>query len=110
MAMMKRMLDCINQLEAISGSIADVAKLLRTYLNDDNTSEEPEATSKPEEKTATPTITHEEVRGVLATKSRAGYTMQVQALLQKYGAAKLSQVDPKNYVDIIREAGGIGIG
>ncbi len=110
MAMMKRMLDCINQLEAISGSIADVVDCMRTYLDGSSSAEDSKEPSKPEEKTATPTITLEEVRGILATKSRAGYTMQVQALLQKYGAAKLSQVDPKNYSAIIREAGGIGIG
>ncbi len=110
MAMMKRMFDCINQLEEISDSIAEVVDCMRTYLDGGSSAEEPEEPSKPEEKTVTPTITLEDVRGILATKSRAGYTVQVQALLQKYGAAKLSQVDPKNYVDIIREAGGIGIG
>lgn len=39
----------------------------------------------------------EEVRAVLAEKSRNGHTAEIRALLQKYGAEKLSQINPANY-------------
>lgn len=39
----------------------------------------------------------EEVRKILADKSRAGYTAQIRDLLQKHGAKKLSEMEPKNY-------------
>lgn len=39
----------------------------------------------------------EAVRAVLADKSRAGFTTQIRALLQKYGSDKLSGIDPVNY-------------
>jgi len=39
----------------------------------------------------------EDVRAVLAEKSRSGHTAEIRALLQKYGADKLSQINPANY-------------
>ena len=50
----------------------------------------------------------EQVRAVLSEKSRAGYTANVRELLQKYGASKLSQVDPANYEALLRDAEVIG--
>lgn len=42
-------------------------------------------------------LTLEEVRAVLADKSRNGYTEEIRALLKKYGADRLSAIDPVNY-------------
>lgn len=39
---------------------------------------------------AKPALTLEEVRAVLADKSRAGHTAEIRELLKKYGASKLS--------------------
>ena len=44
------------------------------------------------------------VRSVLAQKSVEGHTAQVQALIRKYGADRLSQVDPAHYADLLHEA------
>lgn len=49
-------------------------------------------------------ITLEQVRAVLAEKSRAGYTAEVRALLEKYGAAKLSEIDPTKYSALLKDA------
>ena len=46
----------------------------------------------------------ERVRAVLADKSRLGHTAEVKALLQKYGAAKLSEVKPEQYPKLLAEA------
>lgn len=46
---------------------------------------------------AKPALSLEEVRAVLADKSRAGHTAEIRELLKKYGASKLSLVDPKHY-------------
>ena len=53
---------------------------------------------------AKPALTLEEVRAVLADKSRAGHTAEIRELLKKYGANKLSLVDPKHYEALLREA------
>lgn len=53
-------------------------------------------------------VTLEEVRKVLAEKSRAGFTDEVKAILTKHGAEKLSEVDPTEYKALLAEAEVIG--
>ena len=53
---------------------------------------------------AEPTLTLEQVRAVLADKSRKGHTAEIRALLQKYGAAKLSGIDPSHYEALLDDA------
>ena len=62
--------------------------------------EVPQETPKP--------VTLDEVRAALAEKSRAGYTADVKALIAKYGADKLSDVDPANYAALLKDAEVIG--
>lgn len=63
-----------------------------------------------EEQSAPKPITLEEVRAVLADKSRIGHTGNVRTLLEKYGAPKLSQIDPANYAALLAEAEALGNG
>lgn len=46
-------------------------------------------------------ITFEEVRTRLAELSRDGKTAEVRELIAKFGATKLSEVNPKNYPEIM---------
>ena len=46
----------------------------------------------------------EDVRAVLADIARKGKTALIRELLQKYGADKLSAVDPEKYSDLLKEA------
>ena len=55
-------------------------------------------------------VTLEQVRAVLAEKSRRGYTAKVRELLQKHGAAKLSEIDPTQFEALLSEAAAIGGG
>lgn len=66
---------------------------------EDSPAEEPQAEAPAE-------IRLEQIRAVLADKSRAGHTAAVRELLKKYGATKLSQVDPKHYAAILKETEG----
>ena len=51
-----------------------------------------------------PMLSLEEVRAVLAEKSRKGHTSEIRSLLLKYGADKLSQLDPANYRALLADA------
>ena len=51
-----------------------------------------------------PVLTLEQVRAALAEKSHDGKTEAVRELLQKYGAPKLSAVDPKHYPALLKDA------
>ncbi|MBT9152215.1 MAG: hypothetical protein DDT35_00429 [Firmicutes bacterium] len=56
----------------------------------------------------TPTL--EDVRAVLAEKSREGHTAEIRLLLERYGAPKLSQIDPSKYVALLEEVQVLGRG
>ncbi len=53
-------------------------------------------------------VTLEEVRKVLAEKSRAGFTDEVKSILTMHGAERLSEVDPTEYKALLDEAEVIG--
>ena len=55
-------------------------------------------------------ITLETVRAVLVEKSRNGFTDEVKSLVEKYGAARLSEVNPKEYPGLLEEAKVLGNG
>ncbi len=59
-------------------------------------------------KKTTPALTLIEVRKVLAEKSREGHTDQVRVLLEKYGADKLSAINPTNYQSLVNDAECLG--
>ena len=46
----------------------------------------------------------EEVRRILADKARAGFKEDIRNLLKKYGANKLSEIDPVNYQALVDDA------
>ena len=69
-------------------------------------SDDPPETPAQEEKT----ITLEEVRAVLAEKSRDGHTAKIRELLQKYGADKLSEINASDYPALLAEAEVLGNG
>ena len=45
----------------------------------------------------------EDVRKILADKSRLGHTAKIRELLEKYGAKKLSEIDPEKYVVLVSD-------
>ena len=64
--------------------------------------ETPASEKVPETKTKP--VSLEQVRAVLADKSQQGLTAEVRTLLEKYGAPKLSQIDPANYAALLADA------
>ena len=55
-----------------------------------------------------PAITLEEVRSVLASRSRDGFTAEVRKLITGFGAEKLSGIDPSRYGEVMKAAEAIG--
>ena len=100
MSTMSDMAQTIEELRSAAAVITDAANWLAQQFSDAG-STDPVPEAQPEKK---PELTLEQVRAVLADKSRAGHTAAVRDLLQKYGAAKLSQVDPKHYEALMKDA------
>ena len=104
MSRMSDMAQTIEELRSAAAAITDAANWLAQQFNSDD-EEAPITEAQLEKK---PELTLEQVRAVLADKSRAGHTAAVRDLLQKYGASKLSQVDPKHYEALLKDAEVIG--
>ena len=104
MSKVKEMDMTIEDLRAAATAINEIADWLAAQFS--GSAEEsvtaPTPPVPPEEKK--PQLKLKDVRAVLAEKSRAGYTAEVRALLQKYGAVKLSFVDPKDYEALLKDA------
>lgn len=45
----------------------------------------------------------EDVRKILADKSRSGHTVKIRELLEKYGAKKLSEIEPSKYKGLVAD-------
>ena len=85
-------------------SLADSVQAVCTAVTDGLT--ETEAPKIPEK--AAPAVPLEKVRSVLAEKSQAGFTAEVRAIITKHGASRLSEIDPSEYADVIKEAEVLG--
>ena len=99
MSKMSDMAATIEELRSAAAAINEAANWLAQQFSGSEEAHVEEA--KPEKK---PALTLEQVRAVLAEKSRAGHTAAIRTLLQKYGASKLSAVDPKHYEALLKDA------
>jgi len=100
MSKMSDMAMTIEELRTAAASINEAANWLAQQFSGD--AEEPKAEPKPE-----PQLKLEDVRAVLADMSRKGHTAEIRALLHKYGAPKLSGIDPANYKALLKDVEGL---
>ena len=89
----------VAELRKCGETLIGVSDTLRELLSSGQ-EQSPVAPPKPVEQP----LTIEAVRKVLAQKSVDGHTAEIQALLRKYGAEKLSRVDPAHYADLLHDA------
>jgi hypothetical protein len=107
MSKMAEMDQTIKELRDAAAAINSAADWLYQQFsgNDEEPAPQPEETqAEPEPKKE---LKLEDVRKVLAERSRAGYTTQIRELLLKYGASKLSAVDPKDYEALLFDVEGL---
>lgn len=102
----KLLLDVVGDLRSLADSLQAVAEAIAGNEPAEAAQGENPATAK-EAKPAAKAVTLEQVRAVLADKSQQGFTADVRALLEKYGAPKLSQIDPANYAALLADAEGL---
>ena len=86
----------------LSADAAAIAALLTDSLPPSKTQETPAEEEMPKK-----VYSKEEVRAILADMSRKGYTAQIRELLLKYGAPKLSGIDPANYKALLEDVEGL---
>ena len=97
---------CVGELRSAVQSLNTVADSLTSLFS----GSQPRTSVQPESKPTSKPLTLEDVRAVLAEKSRNGHTAKVRELLEKHGAAKLSEIDPQKYAALLAEAEVLGNG
>ena len=94
MSRIKLLMEIKEDAENLASSIG----ILLTDLESDE-----ELPKEEKEKQEEKTYEIEDVRKILADKSRLGHTAKIRELLEKYGAKKLSEIDPSNYKDLVAD-------
>ncbi len=97
---------CVGELRNAAQSLNSVADNLTALFS----SSQSEVTVQSESKPTPKPLTLEEVRAVLAEKSRNGHTAKIRELLEKHGASKLSEIEPTKYATLLAEAEVLGNG
>lgn len=85
------------------GTLRRLVDVLEEFVQSAKGAEQPKVSESEE---ASPTL--EEVRTVLAKLSVEGHSAAVKSLIAKFGVAKLSDLAPKHYAALLKEAESIG--
>lgn len=103
MSKIKLLINLAHDLRSLADSVQAVAEETSDKETDEAAHAEAPVSAKVSEPSAK-AVTLEQVRAVLADKSQQGFTADVRTLLEKYGAPKLSQIDPANYAALMADA------
>ena len=91
----------IKELRSCGETIIGIANTLAGMFSSQATEDAP-----PKEKPKA--LTLEEVRHRMTVIAQAGYSAEVKALITKYGARKLSDIDPSKFEGLLKEADALG--
>lgn len=105
MSRIKLLLDLIEDVRAVADDLQTIADAM---VSDEPTVEQSTEISvqeiSAEKEEPKRDIRLEDVRAVLAAKSRDGYGAQVRELIAKHGGSKLSDINPSEYGTMLKEA------
>lgn len=111
MSQTKQLLSVIEDIRRLADSLQSLCELItegkleqtsiekKSELIEDESTELLTNATKEEQ-----TITLEEVRGVLAKKAQEGKQAGVRELIKTYGVSKLSEVEAKHYIELMKKA------
>lgn len=102
MSKMSKLVAEIAELKHCGEILIGISETLTEMFSSDATQDKQEQIKEPKDKKKK-ALTLTDVRKVLAEKSRNGHTAQVKELLIKYGADKLSEIDPSKYAELLAE-------
>ena len=110
MGKVKLLLDVIEDIRSLADSLEAVAEAMSHSDLPETKAEEPKVPTPKavvEEAPVTKAMGKEELRAFLGEKSLAGHKDTIQALIHKYGGQKFSDIDPKHYPALQRDAVGL---
>lgn len=104
MSRVKLLLEVVNNMESLAMSLHNLADAIS---GDEPSEKVDEIVQTQEIQVCNPPSKHillEDVRAVLTPISQSGKTAQVKELLLKYGANRLSEIDPSQYESLLADA------
>lgn len=93
----------INCYQTLAEDLQELCEVFSENENSVSTSDSGSNETSAEDKTNEPTITLEEIRTVLAKLAQDGKQAELKALIGKFGAKRLSEVESKHYPAILKE-------
>lgn len=102
MGKVKELSMAIDELRRCGEALIEVANSLKVTFSSDAAEE-----SGKKEMPAPKAVPLEKVRAVLAEKSAQGKRKEVQALIIKYGAERLSDIASEHYASLLADAEGL---
>lgn len=93
----------INCYQTLADDLQELCEVFSENENSVSTSDSGLNETSAEDKTNEPTVTLEEVRTVLAKLAQDGKQAELKALIGKFGANRLSEVESKYYPAILKE-------
>jgi len=106
MSKMSELEVCVVELRTAAQSLAAVADILAELFASGKTESDAAQNGNGNRQI----VTLEQVRAVLADKSRNGLTAEVRELLERHGATRLSEIDPAKYAELLADAEVLGDG
>ncbi len=104
MSRIKLLLNLIEDVRAVADDLQTIADAMASDKLGAEPAESPVKEVPTEKAEPEKVIRLEDVRVVLAAKSRDGYGAQVRELIAKYGGSKLSDINPSVYGAMMKEA------
>lgn len=98
--MAKDMSKLAAELKKCGETLVSIAEVLAAAQN--------ESTQEPKLEESVKRYSLEDVRAVLAKKAASGFQDEVKELLGKFNAKKLSDINPDDYGNLLKEAEAIG--
>lgn len=97
-------LDLVKDLRSLADSVEAIADVLFTEEAHDDPPDAKDSYNGPDAPDNTVVYSLSDVRVVLARLSHQGHTREVQDLIRKYGAERLSDVSPDCYEQLLADA------
>ena len=100
MSRIKLLLQVTEDVQTLADSLRELVNAIQSDEPEVAATKEEVIPEKPIEQSKAK-VTLEEIRAVLARQSQAGFTAQVQSIIQQFDAKKLSEVKPEYYEEIM---------
>lgn len=98
----------INELRVCGKTIIEIADTLTETFSSPTEEDPPKNTSEKAAKEDPKVLTLEDVRHHMTVIAQSGFSAEVRALITKYGARKLSGIDPSQYESLLKEVDALG--